>query len=192
MLNGIAPLIIFNFPPKVPGDSLFKSLAGLPIIGSTLGNIGIPIPLYLDEGLTGLMIESETKAIDVDTDIVPSFDKINNVSILVNQSGINNLVTVNMLASKDSVGLAALSAFCDMIFDRLIKTKYTVTYLNKSTTVFGGYLHSFSTSVNSNDDLIKVILQIQKPNENKPTFFNQFYNPQTAPPAPVPIPNGVL
>jgi hypothetical protein len=121
------------------------------------------------------MVESETRAVDVDTDIVPKFDALNNKQMLVNQSGLNNIITVNMIASKDSIALAALLAFSDMIFDRLIQTKYSMSYLNGSTTLFGGFLHSFSTNVNSNDNLIKVTLQMQKPNENKPTPTNIFY-----------------
>src|SRR4051812_34876723 len=102
MLNGIAPIIIFTFPPMI-GIDLSKFLKGIPLIGDALGNIGLPIPIYLDEGLTGIFVDSESKSIDIDTDITPKYVTAPGGAItstnLVNQSGLNNLVTVNMIAS---------------------------------------------------------------------------------------------
>lgn len=176
MLGGIAPILIFTFPPLL-GIDLTSILTGIPIIGDSLSGIGVPIPLYLDERLTGLYVESETKAIDIDTDIQPVYRKTTNeITNYINQSGINNIITVNMLASRDNLFLSALLALNDMIFDRVVKTKYRVSYINKTTLIFGGLLHSFSTQANSDDDLLKITMQIQKNNQNKTTPVNSFYS----------------
>lgn len=176
MLGGIAPILIFTFPP-ILGIDLTSIISGIPIVGKdSLAGIGLPIPIYLDEKTTGIYVESETKAIDIDTDISPVYRKTTNeITNYVNQSGVNNIVTVNMLASSENIFLSALLALNDMIFDRVAQTKYRVTYINKSTLVFGGLLHSFSTQASSNDNLLRITMQIQRNNQNKTSNLNSFY-----------------
>ncbi len=180
MLNGVAPVLIFTLPPTL-GIDLSKSLKGIPLIGEEFSKVGVPIPIYLDERLTGVYIESESRSIDIDTDITPKFNVVPGQAIqstnFVNQSGINNLVTVNMLASRDSLILSVLLAMIDIIFGKLAKGQYSVTYLHESTVVFGGLLHSFQTSGTSSDNLLKITMQLQKNNQNKAgNPVNQYYN----------------
>jgi hypothetical protein len=170
MLNGIAPLLIFNFPiplepPSVAGPQL--ETKGIPLlIQKFQTDIGIPIPLYLDENLTGIYIESESKAIDIETNSQQRFD---GKAPSVDQRGLNNLVTINMVASKNSIVLGVLLALNDMIFSRVVSKTYNVSYLNGVTTIFGGLLHGFSTSSGIDNDLIKVVMQISKANLSPPT-----------------------
>ena len=175
MLGGIAPILIFTFPPML-GIDLTSLISGIPLIGDSLSGIGVPIPLYLDERLTGLYVESETKAIDIDTDVTPTYRKTtNDITNYISQSGINNIITINMLASRDNLFLSALIALNDMIFERVVKTKYRVSYINKTTLIFGGLLHSFSTAASSEDTLLKITMQIQKINLNKTNFASSLY-----------------
>ncbi len=180
MLGGIAPIIIFTFPPEESekiGVNLSKVLGGIPLIGSSLTDVGLPIPIYLDENLTGIYIESESKSLDIDTDITPVYRSSDNkVTNLINQSGLNNLVAVNMIASKDSIILGVLLALSDMVFNKLVSGKYSISYIHSSTVIFGGLLHSFSTTESSDDTLIKINLQIQKNNGNKKTPTNSYFN----------------
>ncbi len=175
MLGGIAPILIFTFPP-VLGIDLSKVLGGIPLIGDSLSSVGIPIPIYLDENLTGVYIESESKALDIDTDIVPVYRTNGQVSNFINQSGINNLVTINMLANKDSLILSVLLALNDIVFSKLVSGKYRISYLNGTTLIFGGLLHSFAVNSNSDDTLLKITMQIQKNNQNKPNLVTQYLN----------------
>jgi hypothetical protein len=165
VLNGIAPILIFTFPPML-GIDFSKILGGIPLIGDALSNVGVPIPLYLDENLTGIYIDSESKSIDIDTDITPKYEQNPSGAItsttLINQSGLNNLITINMIASKENLVLSVLLALNDMIFTRVVSGKYKISYLNKTTLIFGGLLHSFQTSTTSDDTLIKITMQIQK------------------------------
>lgn len=160
MLNGIAPILIFNFPIA---SKPLSFLEGVPLIGGALASAGVPIPLYLDEELTGLYVESETKAIDIETTVQARND---GGPPLIDQRGLNNLITINMLASQDSILLSVLLALNDIIFSKVVSKEYSVSYLNKTTTIFGGLLHGFSTQVGNDDDLIRITLQLSKGSEN--------------------------
>lgn len=175
MLGGIAPILIFSFPSDT-GLNLGKVLGGIPLIEDSAPNLGIPIPIYLDEKLTGMYIESESKSLDIDTDITPIYRNNNtkDVTNFINQSGINNLVSVNLLASRDSLVLSVLLSLGDMILNSLVKGKYSLSYINGPTLVFNGLLHSITDQSNSNDTLCRIQLQIQKNNQNKATVVNQY------------------
>jgi hypothetical protein len=179
MLNGIAPIIIFSFPFNPKGAN-FNAISGIPLVGSFIAkNVGIPIPIYLDERVSGICVVDETKSIDVDTNPQQPFDI--KTPIQVTQKGINSIVTVNMVAQKDSILLATLLALNDMIFARLVSQEYSITYLNGPTTIFDGLLHGFSSSQESNDDLVRVSLQISKANQKTPSPGSQINIPSIAP-----------
>lgn len=168
MLNGISPILIFSFSPQIT-QSLFSAFSGVPIVGDLITNIGIPIPIYLDENLTGILVDSETKAIDIDTQTQVRYD---GKPPSYDQRGLNSLVTINMTARKDSMMLAVLLAMNDLIFQRVVQKSYKVSYLNGTTTVFNALLHGFSTSVQSDNDLVHVVMQLNKSNDSKPTPAN--------------------
>lgn len=158
MLNGVAPIIIFDFLATASLD-LGVTFSKIPVL-NTIPTIPLPsIPIYLDEGLTGLYVESVTKNVDIETNVEKNLTDANPVII---QKGINSLVTVNLIANQDSIGMIMLSLLCDKIFSRLLDGKYSITYLNKSVTLFGGLLHSFSTVQNSENDLFHISLQLAK------------------------------
>lgn len=166
MLNGVAPILIFTFP-VVPKGPTYNALAGIPFIGKELAeNVGVPIPIYLDEDLTGIYIDTESKALDIET-VVEAKDEAGKPD--VRQRGLNNVVTINLVALKDSILLGALLAFNDMIFQRVVSQEYSVSYLNGPTTVFNGLLHQFNTSVEADTDLMRISIQISKANQNKAT-----------------------
>lgn len=168
MLNGVAPILIFSFKPELTAN-LFKGVAGLPVLGDVLPNIGIPIPIYLDENLTGIYVDSESKAIDIDTNVQARYD---GKPPSVDQRGLNNLITVNMFANRESVMLAVLLALNDMVFQRVVQASYNVSYINGITTVFNALLHGFSTQEGSDDNLVRIVLQLSKANQSKPNPAN--------------------
>lgn len=165
MLNGVAPILIFHFNPSLT-QSLLNGLSGIPVIGDVLPNLGIPIPIYLDENLSGILVESETKAIDIETQPQVRYDGGKPDVI---QRGLNNLITINMKGTRNSMMLSVLLAMNDMIFSRVVSKSYSVSYLNGTTTVFNGLLHGFSTSVSDNDDMVRIVMQISKANLKPPT-----------------------
>jgi hypothetical protein len=80
-----------------------------------------------------------------------------------------------MTANKDSILLSVLLAFMDQAFQKVVSKNYSVTYLNGATTVFGGLLHGFSTSTDEDTNLIRIVLQISKANQDTPTPANLIF-----------------
>lgn len=158
MLNGIAPIIIFNLKKLLP--SLVDAVNRVPLLAENEIVIPlIPIPVYLKEELTGLYIQSENKSIDIETlpQTLPDGSKPK-----VEQRGINSVVTINMVGKTNSIGLSILLAMSDLIFNKVTSQEYSITYINKAVTVFGGLLESFSFSQRPDTDLYDITLQLSK------------------------------
>ncbi len=174
MLNGIAPLLIFHLYPEA-SSAAAKTLAGIPKVGDFISqNVGIPIPIYLDRRLTGIQLDNENKGIDVDTEFRQSFDP--EVPSKYVQKGLNSLVSINMIAQKDSILLTVLLALSDQIFQRVVRQSYGISYLHGPTAIFNGLLHGFSSSVSADDDLYRIVLQISKANGGSTVPQNQVGN----------------
>lgn len=163
MLNGVAPVLIFNFPKKV-GNSVAKFFAGIPLVGADLGAAltgGLPIPLYLDEQLTGILVKSETKTLVIETEIKAKTDGTKPKS---NQRAVDSNVSINMVAHRDSIVLATLIALNDQIFTKVISKEYNVSYLNGSTVIFNGLLNGFTSMASEDNDLLHITMNISKGN----------------------------
>lgn len=163
MLNGADPLLIFHFFTKQQ-----RSLTGEEIDASFLqqvvAEVGIPVPIYLNERLTGIFVENQSRGINVSTTIDGNVEKDplseDPLPPIVAQKAIDSTVNVSMLANKDSIMLTAILALMETIVSRLESAEYALTYLNGPIVVFKGLLTSFSTNVTSNDDLIRIDLNI--------------------------------
>lgn len=163
MLNGIDPLLIFHLFPTNESSirGIQDFLTGLPVVGGFIEDtIGIPLPIYLNRSLTGIQLDNESKAIDVDTEHIQSYDP--KVPSRYTQKGLSNLVSINMLAEKDSLLLTVLLAANDLIFEKLIQSTYKISYFHGPTVIIKGLLHGMSTTVGADDSLYRVVLQIQK------------------------------
>lgn len=159
MLNGVDPIIIFNFKIKV--DGFLGGLTKIPVVASIIEAIDLPVvPIYLSESLTGIFIDQESKSLEVDTAIDTLSDgKDPDVS----QRAISNTIKIDMVASRNSLGVSLFSAMSDLIFPKLTSKEYSITYLHGAVTVFAGLLHSFSISQNANDDKYNISLELVKP-----------------------------
>lgn len=163
MLNGVAPLIVFQFPQLLALPTI-APLTGIPVL-SSLSGLAVPIPLYLDEKLTGLYVVDETMGLDVETNV--QFNQATQTNTY-DQRGVSNSVTVSMLAKKDNILLAALVAFMDIIFTKLVQNQYSVSYFNGSTVVLGGLVAGFNTQVQADTDLIQITLHLLKQKQTTP------------------------
>lgn len=161
MLNGIAPILIFNFKKLLPQ----ANVSGIPLLSSLTDSIPlVPIPIYLDERLSGIYIQSESKNIDVETEVKQAPGSTQPPT--VEQRGINSTITINMVARTDSIGINAIIAMSDLIFGKLASNEYSVTYIHKSITVFGGLVHSFSCQQSNNNNLYDITLVLSKATGN--------------------------
>lgn len=142
MLNGIDPIIIFNFSKLAP--DVQASVADIPIVSSIVKKIGLPpIPVYLSEVITGLCITSEEKIISAQTN---TETLANGDNPKTDQKGIESTIKIEMEGDKESIGIILLSAMADRVFDKLSSKEYSITYLHQAVTIFNGLLHSFNIS----------------------------------------------
>lgn len=158
MLNGLDPIIIFQFSKKVP--EVTELLAKIPLVSDIPTLVDQPpIPIYLSENLTGLFIDAESKSIDASTQIETKSD---GSEVSVNQKGIASIVSIDMLANKNSLGLALIAAMADQVLERMSSKEYFITYLHGSTTVFRGLLHSYSMNQTADDDLLRIRIELSR------------------------------
>lgn len=174
MLGGIAPIFIFTFfknfgLTKKQLDIKLKQeaeLAKIPVVAGDETDTSIPlppIPLYLDEGLTGIYIDTESKNVDAETNSETLSD---GSTIQTTQKAVNSTITINMFAKRDSIGLTILSAMMDIIYQKLTSREYQITYLHGTVTVFAGLLHSFSIQQSSENELCQISIVIVKNSNN--------------------------
>jgi hypothetical protein len=169
MLNGISPLLIFNFKKLLPQ----ANVSGIPLLNKLTDTIPLaPIPIYLDEryGLvppgageilptfgSGIVITSHGKNIDVNT---KADTNVEGKTPDATQDGLNSVVTINMLANKGSISLSVLIALCDLVFPKVTSQEYSISYINGAFSVFGGLLEGFSAQESDTDNLLRLTLQL--------------------------------
>lgn len=165
MLGGLDPILIFQFKKLLPGLLDLGSQQKIPIASESSTAFPLPfIPLYLSERLTGLYIDTETKSIEIDSQ---AETLSNGDTEQITQRGISSTIKIDMIASRDSIGISLLSALTDLIFPKVTSKEYSITYLHGAVTVFNGYLHSFTIDQNSSNELYKVSLELVKPSALK-------------------------
>lgn len=165
MLNGIDPIIIFQFSKATPEVS--QALAKIPLVSEIPTFVDFPpIPIYLSEQLTGLFIDSETKSIDAQTD---TETKTDGSAPNIQQKGINATLKIEIIASKDSLGLSLLAAMSEILYEKLTSKEYAVTYMHGAITIFRGLVHSFSISQIANEDKYSISLELSRGAVKSPT-----------------------
>ncbi len=168
MLNGIAPIMIFQFAKTAVTTN--DTIASVPVIANAIlkaKQLLPAIPLYLDEKLTGLAIVSESKNVDINTDTVALTDSTGDM--INNQNALSSTVTITMKAKRGTIGLAILSALIDVLFKKVTAKEYTITYLHGAVVIFGALLHSFEINENDDTELSEIKLVIIDPGKAKLT-----------------------
>lgn len=166
ILSKVDPLIIFKILPTVQNANLFTEAAGIPVVSDVVNFLGgIPIPIYLNESVSGIIVDSISNATDIDT-VVEGFNKA--TALDVQQRVIDSTLTVNMTCNnKDSLVLAAILAFMDIILRKAVSRAYTISFVNGSAIVLDGLVKSFTTNSTADSELVTISLVISKIN-NKP------------------------
>jgi hypothetical protein len=153
-LNGIAPLLII----QLKNSASLNVVKKIPVVGDFLSkNVGIPIPIYLDENLTGIYVQGESKAIEIET-TTHAIDAV--TAPIVSQKALSSITTVEMIAAPSGVLLMTLIAFADLILTRVVSKQYNVSYFNGPTIIANGVLHGFTTQIGENDDKVRINMQI--------------------------------
>lgn len=161
MLNGIDPILIFQFKKQlIDLSSVGDFISKIPVISEIPTLIEEPpIPVYLSESITGVFIESEDKSVDVNTDFETKTD---GSEPDLNQKGASSVVSINLLARKDSLGVSLLAALIDLAFDKVTSNEYSVSYLHGPITVFRGKITQFVANQSPNNQLLSMKLEITR------------------------------
>lgn len=158
MLNGLDPIIIFNFRKRIPLSA--DLVAKIPFVSTDATYIPLPpIPIYLSESLTGIVIKSEDKNIDVET---KTESKTDGTEPDVKQKAVGSGISVNLEGKKTSLGLALLSAVMDQLYEKVSSEEYDITYLHGPVTVFRGKLQHYSATQSAENDLLIMKIDISK------------------------------
>jgi hypothetical protein len=114
---------------------------------------------------SGIIVESESRSIDIQTKVEAVTDKDplkagQTADPEVTQRPIDTQLSINLIASRDSILITALLALMDMLISRLESQEYSIHYINRSTVIFGARLSRFATSMNPNEDKIQIDLTL--------------------------------
>ncbi len=160
MLNGLDPIIIFQFAKNIYKTDLATG-SKIPVSDGILSSLPLPfIPIYLSETLSGIYIDTEDKSIDIETTIDTGL--ISDIA-KTNQRGIGTSIKITMKAAKGSIGLILFSALSDLVFPLVTSKEYAITYLHGAITVFSGLLHSLSINQESGSELYNISMELIKP-----------------------------
>lgn len=156
-LNGLSPLIIFTFYKRISEDFIGPSL---PLIRSLPRIPTIPVPIYLDEQLTGILVDDYSRSISIDIfrEGVTSFERVS-----------GDVVNMNFAASKDNTVLTALSALFSKVateFDKRVqepaRPNYKITLFYDNIFISDASLEQFNTNLASGTNLRKISVQLAK------------------------------
>lgn len=162
MLNGIDPVLIFQFrkkqDPNFIGPQPESILAKIPLVSSIPTFVDEPpIPIYLSQQLTGIQIDSEDKNVDLTTDTETKSD---GTDPSVEQKGLASTVTINLIAKKNSVMMTVLSAMADRAYEKASSDEYAISWIHGPTTIFRGKITSWAVNQNRDADLMTAKLEI--------------------------------
>jgi hypothetical protein len=166
VLNGLDPIIIFVLKAKKPITR--SEFENLPIaeLDNRLSQVDLPpIPIYLSETLTGIFIQTESKNIDIETKLEGEASE----TLAASQKLIGSIISIHMVANKDSVGFTLLSAIADMLLPKVVTQGYEINYFHGPIAVFNGLIHSFAVNQSADSDLLEITLEISKGADKKVT-----------------------
>lgn len=157
MLGGLDPVIIFQFSKKVePPNILFK----IPVSKDDTFIDNPPIPVYLSEVLFGVVFNSESRNIDIETNTESLSTTTDETR--TQQKAITSGISINMQTKKDNILLQILSAMADSVFERVTSKEYTISYMHGPIVVFRGLVHSITVDTVPDNDLASIKIDISR------------------------------
>lgn len=158
MLGGLDPVIIFQFSKLVPNPA--TPAGGIPIVSAKPNTIDFPpIPIYLSETFFNIIIDGESKSVDIETD---TQGLTNGAVPQVTQAPIQSSIEINIEGKKDSVALTLLSALVDQAFQRVTSQEYKISYLHGAITLFNAVLHSYAVENQAGTDKLQIKIVLSR------------------------------
>lgn len=145
MLGGIAPIIIFTFYKSIPTPSFLSSFISTPQIPL------LPIPIYLDEKLTGIILDDYNRNITVENtqESGATFEKV-----------LGDVVVLKFGAKKNNIVLTAITALLGQVLNYVNKKEYKITLFYDNIFILDASLESFQTNLRDGTDFREITITI--------------------------------
>jgi hypothetical protein len=161
MLDGKSPLIILHRALKTPGGAMEG-----PASVNRFAAIGVPIPIYLDERILAMAVESETRNIGIPTRIITNSSSDSKTGTTAApktiQEGGESQYVINFVANRKSLYLQTLLTFGDMAMDAASSEEIKFSYFNGPTVMIMGVLNGITTSATADSTKLNVSISFSK------------------------------
>lgn len=144
MLGGTAPVLVFNFA-TISSASVLNKL-GFNIGEDSIFNFDIPvvsIPVYLDEKLTGILIDDHERSINVEFEQ----DENHNYERVVSSD-----VKVTLVAQKDNIAFQGFLALFEQVLKRVNYKSYKIYFYYDDVFMTNASLKDFAVTTRENTD----------------------------------------
>lgn len=144
MLGGTAPVLVFNFA-SISSASILNKL-GFNIGEDSIFNLDIPIvsiPIYLDEKLTGILLDDHERSINIE------FEQDENHNY---ERVISSDVKVTLVAQKDNVAFQGFLALFEQILKRVNYQAYKIYFYYDDVFMTNASLKDFAVTTRENTD----------------------------------------
>lgn len=144
MLGGTAPVLVFNFA-SISSASILNKL-GFNIGEDSIFNLDIPIvsiPVYLDEKLTGILLDDHERSINIE------FEQDENHNY---ERVISSDVKVTLKAQKDNVAFQGFLALFEQILKRVNYQAYKIYFYYDDVFMTNASLKDFTVTTMENTD----------------------------------------
>lgn len=144
MLGGTAPVLVFNFA-SITSQSILNKV-GINIAEDSIFSFAVPvvsIPFYLDEKLTGIILDDHEKTINIEFEQDDEFNY---------EKVISSDVKVTLVAQKDNVAFQAFLALFEQILKKVSSKSYKIYFYYDDVFMTDASLKDFSVTTRENTD----------------------------------------
>lgn len=137
MLNGKYPLVVFYF--YADSNRLIPQ--------------AIPIPLYLDEQMTGLALKGSSMTATIMTEQMGDD---------VFQKAMENTLSINFESVDDTSGMAILKAMMFKLIEYMGQRKYSISYFDGSSVILDAVISDYTLTKQDNSNKYDVNIKLAK------------------------------
>ena len=169
MLGGNSPVLVFNFA-SISSKTLLSKV-GVDIAEDSIFNFDVPIvsvPVYLDENLTGILIDDHERSINVEfeTDgIGGNYER-----------EISSDVRLKIIANKDNVAFQGFLALFEQVLKRIPSKSYKIYLYYDDVFMTDASLKDFSVSTIDNTDTRMVNITLTNRSEKSKALASVLKN----------------
>ena len=153
MLNGLAPVLVYTYKPVDTSFSIF---------GYEVPSIGLPVPIYLDERITGIMGEGASNKISIETSTINNQTYTRQVS---------NDVSLKLRCRNNNLVGQTLIAILGEAFKHTSADKYSISLFYDSTFMLDAYLKDFYSRPIDNTDMREIGITLSKKYKNSAMIY---------------------